>query len=506
MLRLVRSLLRSVVIAIRSDPEVERLIAAHPRAWRFLVTRFNRAEPFGLRLIIGAGIAIFFLFVFFGVVEDLISNDPLVEADLRIMSLVQIFRAPSFDSIMVFITYLGNWQVVLTGAGLLAVNLALSRRWLWLTALLVSIGGGESLVWIVKSLLGRPRPDLVNALVPAQGPSFPSGHAFVAFAFYGLVAWFAVDRAKTLSAKALLAVAAVVTVAALGFSRIYLGVHWPSDVLASYALGSAWLMTLITALTIARAYGAPKPLRLQQAGNRLVAGALLLGWAGFVIAFYYTHPPVRQAQPESALIALSGTDFPASLFAAAPRFSEDIVGAPMEPINVILVGSESDMSRAFEEAGWEPTDRITAASTWRLLVAVLRDRPYPRAPGTPTFWYGKPNERGFERSTAAGSARERHHLHLWDTPFLVGDGRVWVATVHLDRSATTTPTGVRLPIHQIDPAVDREREALRADFVRSRCVEHLDETIVTEALMGRNAIGSPFFTDGKALVAFARCK
>ncbi len=504
MLRLARSLFRSVSIAIRRDPEVERLLAAHPRAWRFLVKRLNHAEPFGLRLTIGVAISIFLLILFFGIVQDLISRDPLVEADLRIVSLVQIFRAPAFDRIMVFITYLGNWQIVLAGAGLLAVHLALARRWLWLAGLVVSIGGGEGLVWAIKGLFGRLRPDLVNALVPAHGPSFPSGHAFVAFSFYALVAWFALDGVRTRWAKTLIALGVVICVAALGFSRIYLGVHWLSDVLASYALGGVWLTAMITALTIANAHGADAPQRSRTAGSPVMAGALILAWAGGVAAFYATHPLMPHVPPEPAVTALSENNFLAGLFAVAPRFSEDIVGAPMEPLNVILVGSESDISRAFEEAGWKPTDRITAASTWRLILAELRNRPYPQAPGTPTFWRGKPNERGFERPTASDSARERHHLHLWDTSFRLAGKPVWVGTVHLDESATTA-SGVRLPIHRIDAAVDREREALRGDFSRASCVTHLVEEPITEQMMGQNAVGSPFFTDGMALIVFLKC-
>ncbi len=504
MLRLFRSLAHSIGASIRHDPELERLITTHPRTCRFFAKRFDRKEPFGLRLTIGASISGIFLFLFFGVVEDLVSRDPLIEADLRIVSLVQMFRAPAFDNVMVFFTYLGNWQIVFAGAGLLGIGLALSRRWVWLAAQLVSIGAGESIVWGFKNLFHRPRPDLVNALVPAQGPSFPSGHAFVAFAFYGLVAWFAINRAKTLRLRALLFFAAAAVAVTVGFSRVYLGVHWPSDVLASYVLGSAWLATVVTALTIAEARVAESRLSPMTPANWVVGGVLALIWGGTVIAFYETHPLETRTRREPTVIELAENDFSTGLFAVAPRFSEDIIGVPMEPINVILVGSEGYVAKAFEDAGWKPTDRITIGNAWRLLGAELLNRSYPQAPGIPSFWRGNPNKTGFERPTGSNSARERHHLHLWDTPFRVGGTPVWVGTVHLDKPVTTS-TGILLPIHQIDPAIDSEREALRASLSGGPCIAQSVEEAITEPMMGQNAVGSPFFTDGKAIQVVLNC-
>ncbi len=470
-----------------------------------MTRRLSAAEPLGLRLTVGVAIFLLFLFLFFATVEDLISKDPLVKADLRIVSLVQIFRASSFDNLMLFITYLGNWQVVAAGAGGLAFFLLLSRRGAAALALLISIGAGEGLVWVIKTLAGRPRPDLVNALAPAQGPSFPSGHAFVAFAFYGFAVWLAFDRTQRRCFKGLIAIAGILFVAALGFSRVYLGVHWPSDVLASYALGGAWLTAVITALTVAKEPVDASRSRHTNGRNGLVAGTLFLAWVGFVVSFYISHPLVKRDRPKVAPVELSASDFPKDLFAFISRFSEDIAGKPMEPINTILVGSNGDLSRAFEEAGWEPTDRITIGTAWRMLVAVLGNRSYPGAPGIPAFWQGRPNELGFERPTSTRSARERHHLHLWNTPFEASGAAVWVATVHLDKLAVTS-TGIYLPIHEIDPAIDRERQALRADLSQTRCMERSYEAAITEPMMGYNAFGNPFFTDGKALVIFLKCK
>lgn len=303
----------------------------------------------------------------------------------------------------------------------------------------------------------------------------------------------------------LIALAGILFAAALGFSRIYLGVHWPSDVLASYALGGAWLAAVITAVMVANGSVDTSRSRHMNGRNGLVAGALFLAWVGVVAGFYISHPLLKRDHPKPAPVELSASDFPKDLLAVTSRYSEDIAGNPMEPINTILVGSNGDLSIAFEEAGWEPTDRITIGTAWRMLVAVLTNRPYPRAPGIPTFWQGRPDELGFERPTLTHSARERHHLHLWDTTFEVADISVWVATVHLDKSAVTT-AGIHLPIHEIDPAIDRERQALRTDLLQTHCIERTYEVAVTEPMMGHNAFGSPFFTDGKAFVVFLKCK
>ncbi|CAN7720235.1 LssY C-terminal domain-containing protein [Phyllobacterium sp. LjRoot231] len=465
--------------------------------------RFSTNEPFGLRLTIGVALSVIFLWLFLSVVEDLISNDPLVVADLRLVSLVQMFRNPHLNTVMLFLTYLGNWQIVAAGACLFGLYLALTRQWRGFLALFISILGGEFLVWLGKTGFARPRPDLVNALIPAQGLSFPSGHAFVAISFYGLVAWFVIERTKTNVAKAIIVVLATVLVLAIGLSRIYLGVHWPSDVLASFALGAAWLAVIITSFSVSQASKPEVPLHSPTWAGRL-ASLFIIVWIGVVVVFSYLHPLVVRHASVATAVDLTTSDFPSGLFAAAPRFSEDIVGRPMEPINVILVGSEADLTKAFLDAGWEPTDRISFGSSWRLLIAELRNEPPPRAPGLPTFWQGQPNRRGFQHVDPMGSARERHHLHVWDTAFRVAGNAVWVGTVHFDREAQTAG-GTGLLIHQIDPAVDRERESLKSDLSRTKCAKRIDEAVVTEPMLGQNAVGSPFFTDGKAFVVFLKC-
>ncbi len=107
---------------------------------------------------------------------------------------------------------------------------------------LVAIGGGTALSSAMKLLFERPRPDVVAHLVPVQTLSFPSGHAMlsaVTFLTLGAILMRVQPRRRM---KAYILAAAITLTLLVGLSRIYLGVHWPTDVLAGWCLGAAWAM------------------------------------------------------------------------------------------------------------------------------------------------------------------------------------------------------------------------------------------------------------------------
>ena len=132
-----------------------------------------------------------------------------------------------------FLTYLGNWQVITVGSVVFAILLYMSCQWWWLGAFATSILGEQLLSQATKFAFHRDRPNLDNALLPAAGGSFPSGHALVAFAFYGFIACHAVSQTRNWWVKTLIVAGVIPVILGIGFSRIYLGVHWPSDVVAS---------------------------------------------------------------------------------------------------------------------------------------------------------------------------------------------------------------------------------------------------------------------------------
>ncbi len=118
--------------------------------------------------------------------------------------------------------------------------LGLKRQWRAGLFVLVSICGGTAVSFVLKDLIQRPRPDFVAAVAQTETYSFPSGHSFLsAVTFLTLGALLARFERQAESRRYILAVAVAIT-ALVGISRVYIGVHWPTDVLAGWCGGAAW--------------------------------------------------------------------------------------------------------------------------------------------------------------------------------------------------------------------------------------------------------------------------
>lgn len=160
---------------------------------------------------------------------------------------------------IVDVTALGG-ATVLTLVVLASLGLLIVRR-LWLTAALVAAGtaSGSLLVAQAKLLFARPRPGLVDHLVQASGMSFPSGHAANSAVVYLTLALLVSQVAHGRAVRRYLVAVAVLLVGAIGCTRVYLGVHWPSDVLAGWSFGTLWALAWWFAGARARGLLAEQP-------------------------------------------------------------------------------------------------------------------------------------------------------------------------------------------------------------------------------------------------------
>jgi len=160
--------------------------------------------------------------------------------DDGVLGYLATHRTPLIEQAMVEITFLGTGLVVV-------VMVAVAATFLWLSAhrysavlLLVATAGGIVLNNVLKLGFSRPRPHVFAWGTQAMSSSFPSGHAMSAAVVYGTVAYLAARLQRRRLSRVLTMLIAALMISLISFSRLYLGVHYPSDVAAGIIVGLAW--------------------------------------------------------------------------------------------------------------------------------------------------------------------------------------------------------------------------------------------------------------------------
>jgi undecaprenyl-diphosphatase len=184
--------------------------------------------------------------------------------DTSVLRWIAAHRTPVLDQAMLEITFLGTGTVVL-------MIVAISGMFLWLTKhkysallLLISTSGGLLLNNFLKAGFGRPRPQVFEWGTTVVSTSFPSGHAMGAAVAYGTVAYLAARLQERRLHRVITLICAAVLIVLISVSRLYLGVHYPSDVLAGVIIGLAWAgfcMATLEAIQLYARNRAPRVLK-----------------------------------------------------------------------------------------------------------------------------------------------------------------------------------------------------------------------------------------------------
>jgi undecaprenyl-diphosphatase len=193
-----------------------------------------------LWLAAGLAISVFVVWAFIELADEVVEGDSR-GFDRAVLLWIHSHAPGWLDEPMRLVTALGYYWAVLP---LLAVAVVSIYRWGWrLSAVLlvVSTGGSIVLTTVLKVVFKRARPELFDAGYDASFYSFPSGHATVAVGFYGMLTVILAYRLEGFARWAA-AASGVLVVLLIGFSRLYLGVHYPTDILAGYLAALLWLV------------------------------------------------------------------------------------------------------------------------------------------------------------------------------------------------------------------------------------------------------------------------
>lgn len=197
------------------------------------------ADPRPGALVVAFGIA---TATFTALVAAVLLYRPFVAFDRGLSAAVRSMDVPALDATMRLVTDIGDFWVAAIATAVLAAVLLVVRRPAEAVFVAAGVGGGAALGDVLRVLIERARPGLEVARIPVPDTySFPSGHALAAFLFFGVLFFVVALEARTFAARAWTLAACMAIAALVALSRVYLGVHWFGDVMASWIVGSGWL-------------------------------------------------------------------------------------------------------------------------------------------------------------------------------------------------------------------------------------------------------------------------
>ena len=492
--------LKSVATAIWESvvgsKSVRKIVGRYPKFFGFWRARFERGNFFGLPLTLLVGSFLYVLSLLTGITQDVISSSQIVATDVRVGNLFYAFRSPLFVKIFLWVTVFGLSPVVLAAIAIVVVLFLVWKKREYVLPFLVTVAGSQLFVSLGKLIFHRARPE--QAVYLETSYSFPSGHASIAVAFWGFLIYFFWRNVRSWNRRINILFAGLIVVLAIGFSRLYLGVHFLSDVVSGYLIGLLWLIIGIS--LVEWIYYKRKESLISRpviSDKKNISLILILVWIAFYVFCGLSWNPIMQenSAPVTAFRIVPDNDVMAMFDRDnLPRRTETLFGNLQEPLSFVIVAkNDNQFISDFKAAGWYFADPITAATTLKIAKSVILNTEYDTGMMSPDFWNDAVNDFGVEKETSAETIRERNHARFWKTDIKTSDGEhVYVGTASRDIGIQW---GV---IHRIGPDIDAERETLFDDLEKAGVIAGWSKVNLVGPLTGENFADDKFFTDGQA--------
>jgi membrane-associated phospholipid phosphatase len=222
------------------------------RANTFLRARLSREGMLGLHFTLGVLLLTLATWIFADLAEDVGNGEPLTITDARFSNWLHAHLTPWLTTVMLVVTNVHSTVGITVMALLVSIYMWRKKLRGEILFFVVTVYGGMLLNLWLKNIFARARPHFNDPLMVLTSYSFPSGHTMAATVFYGALTAIVFSQTRKWSWRALTLAGAILMICAVGFSRIYLGVHYLSDVLGAMVEGGAWLTLCLTAMDLTR--------------------------------------------------------------------------------------------------------------------------------------------------------------------------------------------------------------------------------------------------------------
>ena len=347
----------------RANPVISLILAwsrRHPLVGGVAEALLNPEHPEARGLAILSVVLFVTVFISVLLIAAIQESQLLGNLDLLIFNALQELRTPWADQVMVFVTWFGDAYAIGLLLLVTAVWLGWKRNWRAVSHMLVAVICAEIMVLVLKAVTAIERPVAIYQGVNTF--SFPSGHTAMSAVVYGMLAIIVAGMlplARRWLAYGLAGVLAVL----VGFSRLYLGVHWFSDVLGGFVLGVAW------ASLVGIAYRRhPPPVQRATAGRfcAVIAGALLVTglWGAVQVG-----QEVERYAPVRTVQQLNVDEWWEKAWADLPAWRADFRSLHNHPLTVQWEGSIGELRDRLVEVGWYVPPSLDATHALRLLAS-----------------------------------------------------------------------------------------------------------------------------------------
>jgi undecaprenyl-diphosphatase len=433
--------------------------------WRLTILNLlDPSRPDAAGLVLLALTLVGAAWLFLGILEDVVSGDPLVRADAAIYHALQDLRTPPGDAVMIAFTELGDTSVVVTVTAIVFLWLVGKRAWRTAFYWLGAVAGASALNTAIKVALHRSRPGELF-YTGWSALSFPSGHSTVNIVLYGFLG-FLISRELDSAWRLPIAFAAALLVLLIAFSRLYLGAHWLSDVIGGLAFGTAWLAAL--GLFYLRK-------RSERVGavSLIIIGGVSLALAGSANVYRHYTLDVEHYAVKGTMPSIPAADWWESDWRTLPAERISLTGESEEPLTVQWAGSLDTLQEMLVRKGW----RTPAPWTWLNALAWLTTNAKPQElPVVPQFASGELPSLTLILGRDSFSKDARLVLRMWAVDLELINGRrssVWVGSVLEERfdrplslfTLARTLRDVNAPRDAVSGAIQSGRIAMRSDRI-----------------------------------------
>lgn len=455
----------------------------NPQINTFLKNRFDSSKFTGLSTTLFVLVGVYLFLLFSGLAEDFVSGDRITRFDTHIANLFLLLRADWLTAFMIWITLFGTARIV-------SLILIASSLWLWVyrkTIYIIPLWiSGIAIIFITflgKFIFHRQRPPF--PIYQEISYSFPSAHASISIGLYGFLAYILIRNTRDWALKINYGYSALVFILLIGFSRVYLGVHYVSDILSGYVLGALFL-TIAIALTEWLKDRLPiKPITQSPSlKNVFITSICVVSFSLFILNGQLYKPTPNPSQAP-LLRQYTSVD---ELFSDPTQLNtETIVGTPQAPINIVFQAtSQQQIDTALTNTGWIKTTPMTLGSFMEL-----------PPPAFPMFWQSHIQQASYIKPQTMNSPKQQ--LWLWLAGEIRHDKNLPTETIYVGMTLQIK-TQIFNFIPEIYPDLNQARNHLLTEM--QTIIPKIDTSHLT---VGKQTIGntlwnSPFYSDGQVAI------